>query len=184
MWTKIKCWIKQTLSDAWIGIKKGSIDTWNWIKGLHIPTKQELVDFANNWFPRDAKYIKIKNTKRFPFQTVLIVCVTAVSLFLIVFSSIFVSYNARQVMALEEKLEALKQEEEHLEDLLVLKNDPVMLSQMATELGMIPKVYVEHIYEDRYIEEKVIVYTTKKRGIVSFVDVICDLGLVRKSSTN
>ena len=112
--------------------------------------KEELSEFAENWFELKASEDVIKGEKkRIPFGVISMIFLVTLALLMIVCSTVMVSRASSEVSALEEKLELLDVEIKDLEGKLEVKNDMLDIKQIATEeYGMISAEYAASEYID------------------------------------
>ena len=82
----------------------------------------------------------------------------SVSLLLIVCGSVMTSHMEREVCALTNELAELNEVARELEGELALKNDPLKMEQLATELGMVRAEYVQTRVLQNTAEEYTVVY--------------------------
>ena len=112
--------------------------------------KEELSEFAENWFELKASEDVIKGEKkRIPVGVISTILVITLSLLMIVCSAVMVSRASSEVSALEEKLEVLDVQIKDLEGKLEVKNNMLDIKRIATEeYGMISAEYAASEYID------------------------------------
>lgn len=142
--------------------------------------RREPVAQMTEWSPSGERYIRVRNQKRFPIAMVMMIVAVSVSLMLIVFGSVMTSHMNREVIALENELEALNELAHELEGELALKNDPVKMEQLATELGMVRAEYVQTRILHAEPEEYTVVYeTTEEVQPLSFATLLSAIGFFK-----
>ena len=110
------------------------------------------------WLPSGERYIRVRNQRRFPIAMVMMIVAVSVSLLLIVCGSVMTSHMEREVCALTNELAELNEVACELEGELALKNDPLKMEQLATELGMVRAEYVQTRVLQNTAEEYTVVY--------------------------
>ncbi|MBQ7357636.1 MAG: hypothetical protein IJW65_02750 [Clostridia bacterium] len=146
--------------------------------GLIPPSPKKLIEATNKGFfadePEDRRDAKRTGMPRGVLSTVLLV---ALSLFLIVTSSVMVSRAESDVSRLESELEELRELDEKLKVDLEVKNNMVDIKEIAEEqYGMVSAEYTASRYV--YIErEDKIVTNSETRVQSAFVTLLEALGL-------
>ncbi len=112
--------------------------------------KEELTEFAENWFEFDPSETVVEaEKKRMPKGVISTIFAVTFSLLLIVCASVMVSRASADVASLESKLEALDFEIRDLEGKLEVKNDLLDIKRVAVEeYGMISAEYASSRYVD------------------------------------
>jgi len=134
---------------------------------------------TSEWLPSGERYIRVRNQKRFPIAMVMMVVAVSVSLMLIVFGSVMTSHMQREVCALENELEDLYALAEELEGELALKNDPIKMEQLASEMGMVRSEYVEMSFLQVTPEEHTVVYETEEEQTLSLATLLSAIGFIK-----
>lgn len=134
---------------------------------------------APTWLPSGERYIRVRNRKRFPIAMVMMVVAVSVSLMLIVFGSVMTSHMQREVCALENELEALLAQAEELEGELALKNDPIKMEQLASEMGMVRSEYVEMDFLRLTPEEYTVVYESEEAQNGTLATLLAAIGFIK-----
>lgn len=132
-----------------------------------------------DWLPSGERYIRVQNQKRFPIAMVMMIVAVSVSLMLIVCGSVMTSHMERRVCAMNNELRELNALAEELEGELALKNDPVKMEQLATELGMIRSEYVEMRYLQVDTEERTVIYETEEPQALSLSTLLSAMGFFK-----
>jgi hypothetical protein len=110
------------------------------------------------WLPSGERYIRVRNQRRFPIAMVMMIVAVSVSLLLIVCGSVMTSHMEREVCALTNELAELNEVARELEGELALKNDPLKMERLASELGMVRAEYVQTRVLQNTAEEYTVVY--------------------------
>jgi hypothetical protein len=114
-------------------------------------TTNHLIALAKDWLQPDDPMLRRRGQKRtLPVSMIATLVVIAVSLMLIVSSSVMVAGAKRDVSNLNDKVDALSKEAELLTDRLDAEIDYLEIYRIATEqYGMVPAGFVNSIYVDK-----------------------------------
>ncbi len=118
--------------------------------------KEELEQFAENWFELKAGEVVVEGEKKkMPLGVISTILIVTISLLLIVCSSVMVSRASAEISSLEDKIEALDFEIKDLEGKLEVKNNMLDIKRIAVdEYGMISADYAASRYVDIKENEK------------------------------
>ena len=146
--------------------------------GLIPPNPKKLIEATNKGFfaddPEDRREARAQKMPRRVLPTVLLV---ALSLFLIVSSSVMVSRAESDVSRLESELEELIELDEKLKVDLEVKNNMVNIKEIAEEeYGMVSAEYVASRYVHIEREDKIVI-NDQPRVQSAFVTLLEALGL-------
>ena len=134
-------------------------------------TQKGLERFVAEWFPIDnVENRREVNGRKLPPRVLSTMAIVAISLLLIVCSSVMVSRASAKVSELEEKIERLEYTRDDLQTDLELKNNMLDIQRIAVEeYGMIKGDYAASRYLDITEEEKIEVYESQgeSEGIIS-----------------
>ncbi len=129
------------------------------------------------WFDRRAVNTE-KETKRFPLSAFAALAAIAVSLMLIVASSVLVDQGEKRVNALTVELSALSGEVADLRSDLSVQNDVLDVRDYAMqELGMVDERYVQMQYLTLGNEDSIEVYEEEKEQSVGIAALLSALGV-------
>lgn len=131
------------------------------------------------WLPSGERYIRVRNQKRFPIAMVMMIVAVSVSLMLIVCGSVMTSHMEREVCALTNELAELNDLAEELEGELALKNDPVKMERLATELGMVRGEYVQTRILQNTAQEHTVVYEDEEAPALSLTTLLSAIGFFK-----
>jgi hypothetical protein len=111
-------------------------------------TSDRVIAFAKNWLRPDDPALRREGKRQpIPMKAISMLVVLAVSLMLIVTSSVMVSNEKREIGDLEHEVSALATEAKLAQDKLESQLDSLDIYEIATEeLGMIPQIYADSLY--------------------------------------
>lgn len=121
-------------------------------KLMRLPFAQRLNEWAAETFPKETTVVASRKRARpMPVGAVAGLAVVAVSMALVIGSTVLVSQSTREVSELQAQLESEQARQAELSDELDLKNDLLSIRERAVnELGMVGEAYVNGSYvEDR-----------------------------------
>ena len=131
------------------------------------------------WLPSGERYIRVRNQRRFPIAMVMMIIAVSVSLLLIVCGSVMTSHMEREVCALNNELAELNEIAQELEGELALKNDPLKMERLATELGMVRGEYVQTRVLQNPAEEYTVVYSEDETPTLSLTTLLSAIGFFK-----
>lgn len=113
-------------------------------------TSDRVIAFAKSWLRPDDPALRREGKRQpIPMKAISMLVVLAVSLMLIVTSSVMVANEKREVSDLENSVSALAAEVKLAEDKLEAMINSLDVYEIATEeLGMIPATYADSLYVD------------------------------------
>ena len=111
-------------------------------------TADRVIAFAKDWLCPDDPALRVAGKKqRMPISVISLLVVAAVSLMLIVSSTVMVSTAKRDAAEAQDTADRLQREAQLAEDKLESSIDYLEIYRTATEeLGMIPATYVDSVY--------------------------------------
>ena len=118
--------------------------------------KEELTEFSKEWFLfEEERTVNEGEKKRMPPRVIPTILAVALSLMLIVCSSVMVSRASAEVSSLEDKIDKLSFEIRDLEGKLEVKNNMLDIKRIAVEeYGMISAGFASSRYVDVREDEK------------------------------
>ncbi|MGM9644207.1 MAG: hypothetical protein ACI3X1_03885 [Eubacteriales bacterium] len=119
--------------------------------------REEFERFAENWFEfKKGETVAEGEKKKIPLGVISTILVFAISLLLIVCSSVMVSRASWEVSSLEDKIDSLDYQIKDLEGKLEVKNNMLDIKNIAVkEYGMISADYASSRYVDIKEDEKI-----------------------------
>ncbi len=122
---------------------------------MKLPFMQRLNVWAAETFPKETVVVRSRRrAKPIPVGAVAGLAVVAVSMSLVIGSTVLVSRSTREVSELKDKLEERRTVQSELSDQLDLKNDLLSVRERAVnELGMVDEQYVSGSYLDSGAED-------------------------------
>jgi hypothetical protein len=109
----------------------------------------------------------------------MMIIAVSVSLLLIVCGSVMTSHMEREVCALNNELADLNELAQELEGELALKNDPMKMERLATELGMVRGEYVQTRVLQNPAEEYTVVYGEDEPQTLSLATLLSAIGFFK-----
>lgn len=147
------------------------------IKQLPSKTIQFIRTSAPAWFdfsPVDTT----QGTRRFPLSAFAAIVAVAVSLMLIVASSVMIHHGEKRVSQLTVELSELAVEVADLQSELDVKNDLLVIRDIATEeFGMVEEKYVKMQYLSMGSGDSIEVFEEKKQETVGIAAILSAIGL-------
>ena len=147
------------------------------IKQLPSRTIQFIRTSAPAWFdfsPVDTT----QGTRRFPLSAFAAIVAVAVSLMLIVASSVMIHHGEKRVSQLTVELSELAVEVSDLQSELDVKNDLLAIRSIATEeFGMVEEQYVKMQYLSMGSGDSIEVFEEKKQETVGISAILSAIGL-------
>ena len=147
------------------------------IKQLPTNTVQFIRTSAPTWFdfsPVDTT----QGTRRFPLSAFAAILAVAVSLMLIVASSVMIHHGEKRVSQLTVQVNELAGEVSDLKSELDVKNDLLVIRNVATEeFGMIEEKYVKMQYLSMGSGDSIEVFEEKKQENVGISAILSAIGL-------
>ena len=147
------------------------------IKQLPSKTIQFIRTSAPAWFdfsPVDTT----QGTRRFPLSAFAAIVAVAVSLMLIVASSVMIHHGEKRVSQLTVELSDLAVEVADLQSELDVKNDLLVIRDIATEeFGMVEEKYVKMQYLSMGSGDSIEVFEEKKQETVGIAAILSAIGL-------
>ena len=147
------------------------------VKCLPTKTVQFIRASAPAWFdfsPVDTT----KGTRRFPLSAFAAIVAVAVSLLLIVASSVMIHHGEKRVNQLTVELAELSGEVLDLQSELDVKNDLLVIRNIATEeYGMVEEKYVKMQYLSMGSSDSIEVFEEKKQETVGISAILSAIGL-------
>ncbi len=147
------------------------------IKRLPANTVQFFRTSAPAWFdfsPVDTT----QSSRRFPISAFAAIVAVAVSLMLIVASSVMIHHGEKRVSQLTVELSELAGEVSDLQSELDVKNDLLLIRDIATdEFGMIEEKYVKMQYLSMGSSDSIEVFEEKKQEKVGLSAILSAIGL-------
>ena len=147
------------------------------IRQLPAKTVQFIRTSAPAWFdfsPVDTT----SGTRRFPLSAFAAIIAVAVSLMLIVASSVMIHHGEKRVSQLTVELSELAGEVSDLQSELNVKNDLLAIRDIATEeFGMIEEKYVKMQYLSMGSGDSIEVFEEKKQETVGISAILSAIGL-------
>lgn len=145
----------------------------------HLPVK--TIDFirtsAPAWFDR-SPVDTTQSTRRFPISAFAAIIAVAVSLMLIVASSVMIQHGEKRVSALTVQISELAGEVSDLQSELNVKNDLFVIREVATEeFGMIDEKYVKMQYLSMGSGDSIEVFEEEKQEKVGLAAILSAIGL-------
>jgi hypothetical protein len=142
-------------------------------------TKEGLAKLSDEWFPIDSPDDRGEGKKkRMPRGVLPTLSILAISLLLIVCSSVMVSRASAKNSSLEYKLDNLIAVKNDLEADLDVKNDMLDIKRIAVEeYGMISGEYAASRYVDVTEDEKIEVYGEKEKSESLLSQILRAIGL-------
>lgn len=118
--------------------------------------REEFEQFAENWFEfKKGETVAEGEKKKIPLGVISTILVFAISLLLIVCSSVMVSRASWEVSSLEDRIDSLDYQIKDLEGKLEVKNNMLDIKNIAVkEYGMISADYASSRYVDIKEDEK------------------------------
>lgn len=109
-----------------------------------------VIAVAKEWLcPDDPAFRRVGKKQRMPVSVISMLAVAAVSLMLIISSTVMVSTAKRDAAAAQDEAATLQEQAQLAQDKLESSVDYLEIYRMATEdLGMIPASYVNSVYVD------------------------------------
>ncbi len=127
--------------------------------------KRRFFVFLNEWagetFPREGEVRRAQTQKRrlIPAGLVASLVTVAVSMSLVIGSTVLVSQSTRELSQLKEDVGAQEEILDQLSDELALKNDALHIEQRAQdELGMVPERYLNASYLENESKDHIEIY--------------------------
>ncbi len=119
-----------------------------------------------------------QSTRRFPLSAFAAILAVAVSLMLIVASSVMVHHGEKRVSQLTVQLSDLSGEVSDLQSELDVKNDLLLIRDIATEeFGMVEEKYVKMQYLSMGSSDSIEVFEEKKQESVGISAILSAIGL-------
>ena len=145
----------------------------------HLPanTVKYIRTSAPSWFdfsPVDTT----QGTRRFPLSAFAAIVAVAVSLMLIVASSVMIHHGEKRVSQLTVEVSELAGEVSDLQSELDVKNDLLLIRDIATdEFGMVEEKYVKMQYLSMGSGDSIEVFEEKKQESVGIAAILSAIGL-------
>ena len=147
------------------------------IKQLPANTIQYVRASIPAWFdfsPVDTT----QSTRRFPFSAFAAIVAVAVSLMLIVASSVMIHHGEKRVSQLTVELSQIAGEVSDLQSELDVKNDLLLIRDIATEeFGMVEEKYVKMQYLSMGSSDSIEVFEEEKQETVGIAAILSAIGL-------
>ena len=119
-----------------------------------------------------------QSTRRFPISAFAAIIAVAVSLMLIVASSVMIQHGEKRVSQLTVELSELAGEVSDLQSELDVKNDLLLIREIATdEFGMVDEQYVKMQYLSMGSSDSIEVFEEKKQENVGISAILSAIGL-------
>lgn len=153
---------KQKLIDAGTRSKKAK-----WLALTHVLkarltairshlNREEYKRLSSEWFPADLEEDRREGkVKKMPRGVIPSFCVVAVSLLMIVASTVMVSRAEMEISSLENQISDYKQEKKELDVDIELKSDMIRIKEWAMQNGMVSGEYINSKFVDIEDEEKI-----------------------------
>lgn len=142
-------------------------------------TTDRVIAFARDWLcPDDPELRRKGEKKRVPVSVISVLVVMAVSLMLIVSSSVMVAGARREVSDLGDEVAVLEREAQLAQDKLESNVDYLEIYRTATEeLGMIPATYVNSMYVDTTVGNTIEVLETEEQEAPGLSTLLAAIGI-------
>ena len=144
-----------------------------------LPAK--TIDFIRTSSPAWFDFSPIdttQSTRRFPVSAFAAILAVAVSLMLIVASSVMIQHGEKRVSKLTVELSKLTSEVSDLQSELDVKNDLLVIRDVATnEFGMVEEKYVKMQYLSMGSSDSIEVFEEKKQESVGISAILSAIGL-------
>lgn len=124
----------------------------------------KLNEWAGETFPRESHVVSAKETSKtgrraIPVGLVATLVTVAVSMSMVISSTVLVSQSTRELSQLKEEISAREAIMGELSDQLDLKNDMLTIKDKATsEYGMVNEKYLDGVYLDENAEDYIEVF--------------------------
>lgn len=142
-------------------------------------TADRVIAIARDWLCPDDPELRRKGEKKhFPVSVIAVLVVIAVSLMLIVSSSVMVAGARREVSDLGDEVALLEREAKLTQDKLESSVDYLEIYRTATEeLGMIPSTYVDLMYVDTANTNSIEVLETEEEEAPGLSTLLAAIGI-------
>ena len=144
-----------------------------------LPTK--TIDFIRTSSPAWFDFSPVdttQSTRRFPVSAFAAILAVAVSLMLIVASSVMIQHGEKRVSKLTVELSKITSEVSDLQSELDVKNDLLVIRDVATdEFGMVEEKYVKMQYLSMGSSDSIEVFEEEKQEKVGLAAILSAIGL-------
>lgn len=130
------------------------------------------------WFQGGHSSTTVKSAKKFPFSALAAMVAVAISLMLIVASSVMLTRAESRISALTLEADALSNEISELRSDVEVNNNLLQIREIATnEYGMVEGEYVEMNYLDLQGSETIEVYEDEREGGIGLSALLSAMGI-------
>ena len=148
-------------------------------KQQHVSAADRMIALAKEWLqPDDPAYRRRGQMQRIPVSVISVLVVVAVSLMLIVSSSVMVAGAKREVSALDNEVALLEKEAELATDRFESSINYLDIYQIATErYGMIPASFANSMYVDQNKQNTIENFEDDGEGTVGLSTLLSAIGI-------
>lgn len=148
-------------------------------KQQHVKAADRVIAIAKDWLQPDDPALRRKGKmQRIPVSVISVLVVVAVSLMLIVSSSVMVAGAKREVSALDDEVNALAKEAELATDRFESSVNYLDIYQIATErYGMIPASFADSMYVDQNKQNTIENFEDDGEGTVGLSTLLSAIGI-------